>query len=209
MLIAESFTDFRRAHGVFFKDKLYKGGLAMGKKRLVMRNFIYVLVLYCVALWASACSSGAMLKEGERAPDFKLKSQDGSVVQLSNLLTSGFVVLYFYPKDDTPGCKKQACSFRDLSQEFRAEGAEIIGISVDDVASHKQFHEKYGLNFTLLADPDKKVTEMYGVKSTLGMAKRVTFVIDQGGIIKKIYPDVDVAVHAQEVLSFIKSLKKK
>jgi peroxiredoxin Q/BCP len=89
---------------------------------------------------------------------------------------------------------------QDLNQNF-GQQAEIIGISVDDVTSHKIFHEKYGLNFTILADPDKKVTEMYGVISNLGLAKRVTFVIDKEGTIKKIYPDVDVTAHATEVLS--------
>ena len=181
----------------------------MKERPFNIRNLFLVSVLFCAALLAFSCSSGDLLKEGDKAPDFTLQSQDGSEVKLSDLLTRGYVVLYFYPKDDTPGCKKEACAFRDLNQEFRSEGAEIIGISVDDVASHKQFHEKYGLNFTILSDPDKKVTEMYGVKSTLGFAKRVTFVIDENGIIKKIYPDVDVAVHATEVLSFIKSLHKK
>lgn len=175
-----------------------------------IRNLFFVSVFCSVSLWAFACSGGVMLKEGDKAPDFKLRTQDGAEVQLSDLLKKkGFVVLYFYPKDDTPGCKKEACSFRDLSREFRSAGAEIIGISVDDVESHKKFHEKYHLAFTILADPDKKVTALYGVKSILGLAKRATFVIDGSGIIKKIYPDVDVTVHAQEVLSFIKSLKQK
>jgi len=181
----------------------------MKEKGFGVRNLFLVSVLCCAALWASACSSGNMLKEGDKAPDFKLKSQDGSEVQLSDLLTRGSVVLYFYPKDDTPGCKKEACAFRDLNQEFRAEGVEIIGISVDDVTSHKQFHGKYGLKFTILADPEKKATEMYGVKSNLGLAKRVTFIIDENGIIKKVYPDVNVVAHATEVLSLIKSLHKK
>jgi thioredoxin-dependent peroxiredoxin len=176
---------------------------------LGIRNVIFVSVLCSVSLWAFSCSGSAMPKEGNRAPDFKLKAQDGAEVQLSDLLKKGFVVLYFYPKDDTPGCKKEACSFRDLNQEFRSAGAEIIGISVDDLESHKKFHEKYHLTFTILADPDKKVTALYGVKSGLGMAKRVTFVIDGKGTIQKIYPDVDVTVHAQEVLAFIKSLQKK
>jgi len=181
----------------------------MKEKGFGIRNLFLVSVLCCAALWASACSSGDLLKEGDKAPDFKLQSQDGTEVQLSDLLTRGYVVLYFYPKDDTPGCKKEACAFRDLNQEFRSEGAEIIGISVDDVTSHKIFHEKHGLNFTILADLDKNVTEMYGVKSYLGLANRVTFVIDENGIIKKVYPDVDVAAHAPEVLSLIKSLHKK
>ena len=181
----------------------------MKERRFSIRNLFLVSVLFCAVLLAFSCSSGDLLKEGDRAPDFTLQSQDGSEVKLSDLLTRGYVVLYFYPKDDTPGCKKEACAFRDLNQEFRSEGAEIIGISVDDVASHKQFHEKYGLNFTILADPDKKVTEMYGVKSSLGLAKRITFVIDENGIIKKVYPDVDVAAHATEVLSLINSLHKK
>ncbi len=180
----------------------------MNKKSFIITDFVFAVVLGGVALWAFACSNGAVLKEGDRAPDFTLTSQDGSDVQLSQVLTKGVVVLYFYPKDDTPGCTKEACSFRDLTQEFRVAGAEIIGISVDDVVSHKQFHEKYGLNFTLLADPDKKVTARYGVKSNFGMAQRITFVIDQNSIIKKVFPDVDVAVHAQEVLAFIKSLQQ-
>ena len=148
------------------------------------------------------------IQKGIPAPDFDLMDENSIPRKLSDYLGKP-VVLYFYPKDDTPGCKKEACAFRDLNQEFRAEGAEIIGISVDDVTSHKQFHEKYGLNFTILADPDKKVTEMYGVKSNLGLAKRVTFVIDENGIIQKVYPDVDVTAHATEVLSLIKSLHKK
>jgi thioredoxin-dependent peroxiredoxin len=173
------------------------------------RYSIFLSVLCSVSLWAFACSGSVMLKEGDKAPDFKLKAQDRAEVQLSNLLKKGFVVLYFYPKDDTPGCKKEACSFRDLNREFRSAGAEIIGISVDDVESHKKFHEKYHLTFTILADPDKKVTLLYGVNSMLGVAKRATFVVDGSGIIKKIYPDVDVTVHAQEVLTFIRSLQKK
>jgi thioredoxin-dependent peroxiredoxin len=119
------------------------------------------------------------------------------------------VVLYFYPMDDTPGCTKEACTFRDLNQDFKNAGAEILGISVDDMASHKKFQEKHKLPFTLLADADKKVTERYEVKNFIGKAKRVSFVIDGSGIIRKIYPDVDVSVHGQEVLAFVKTLQKK
>jgi len=168
------------------------------------------LVLLClplVALVAGSCSYAGPLTEGDKAPDFTLRSQDGAEVKLSDRLQHGFVVLYFYPKDDTPGCKKEACSFRDAREVYQAAGAEIIGISVDDVASHKRFHQRYNLGFTILADPDKKVSELYGVKSGLGFAKRVTFVIDSRGIIRKIYPDVDVSTHAQEVLSFLQAAK--
>jgi peroxiredoxin Q/BCP len=149
------------------------------------------------------------LKPGDAAPDFTLKQQDGKDVTLSAVWKNNVVVLYFYPMDNTPGCTKEACAFRDLNRDFKTAGAEILGVSVDDAASHKKFEQKHGLPFTLLADPDKKVTELYGVKNFLGKAKRVTFVIDQKGIIQKIYPDVDVSRHGQEVLEFVKSLQKK
>ncbi|MCX8043328.1 MAG: peroxiredoxin [Desulfobacterota bacterium] len=148
------------------------------------------------------------LKEGDSAPDLTLKNQDGKEVTLSKVWDKNIVVLYFYPMDDTPGCTKEACFFRDMNHEFRQVGAEIIGISVDDVASHKKFAEKHRLPFTLLADPEKKAVDRYGVKSKLmfGKAKRMTFVVDRGGIIRKIYPDVDVSLHSREVLDFIKTM---
>ena len=107
------------------------------------------------------------LKEGDPAPDLTLKNQDGNDVTLSKLWEKSIVVLYFYPMDDTPGCAKEACLFRDMNQEFRHAGAEIIGISVDDVVSHKKFAQKHRLPFTLLADPEKRAVERYGVKSKL------------------------------------------
>jgi peroxiredoxin Q/BCP len=177
------------------------------KFRCIEHIVIMLLLLPAIALLFCSCSYAGPLKEGDKAPDFSLKSQDGLEVKLSDRLKQGFVVLYFYPKDDTPGCKKQACSFRDAGEVYRAAGAEIIGVSVDTVDSHKQFHQKYNLGFTILADPDKKVTELYGVKSALGLAQRVTFVIDGTGVIRKIYPDVDVSTHAQDVLSFLQAAK--
>lgn len=173
----------------------------------------YAQIMYCAlplllltALWGTA--RAAALKEGDRAPDFTLKQQDGIDVTLSNVWQDSIVVLYFYPMDDTPGCTKQACSFRDLNQDFKNAGAVILGISVDSVSSHKKFREKHRLPFTLLADTDKTVTERYDIKNFFGKAKRVTFVIDRSGIIRKIYPDVDVSTHGQEVLTFIRSLEK-
>jgi peroxiredoxin Q/BCP len=165
----------------------------------------------CIVLatvsWSTA--HAAKLKEGDKAPDFTLKQQDGREVTLSKAWEKKIVVLYFYPMDDTPGCTKEACAFRDLNQDFTNAGAEILGVSVDDMASHKKFQEKHKLPFTLLADPEKKVTELYDVKNFIGKAKRVTFVIDRAGSIKKIYPDVDVSVHGQEVLAYVKTLQKK
>jgi peroxiredoxin Q/BCP len=144
------------------------------------------------------------VREGMPAPDFTLKDQDGRDVTLS-AFRGRWVVLYFYPKDDTPGCTKEACAFRDAVGLYRSLGVEVLGVSVDDVSSHKKFHQKYNLNFPLLADPDKRVARMYGVLNPLGWARRVTFVIDPQGVVRKVFSKVDVAVHSQEVLDFLKS----
>jgi thioredoxin-dependent peroxiredoxin len=151
-----------------------------------------------------------MVKEGGLAPDFTLRSDKGEEVTLSSLRGSP-VVLYFYPKDDTPGCTTQACSFRDNVFAFKKEGAVILGVSVDDVASHKAFEQKHGLPFTLLADPEKKVTKQYGVLKTymgvMEMARRDTFIIDPKGRIAKHYENVEPEGHSQVVLDEIKALK--
>ena len=148
------------------------------------------------------------LKEGEKAPDFALQSQDGKLVRLSDFRGQKNIILYFYPKDDTPGCTREACSFRDNISLFREVGTEILGVSVDDVESHKEFLKKYNLNFSLLADPDKQVTSRYGVKAWHGLAKRVTFVIDKQGVIRRIFPDVDVSKHSEEVLQVLQMLER-
>jgi peroxiredoxin Q/BCP len=174
--------------------------------------FLFFTALVACLTLSAICLSpahAAPLKEGDKAPDFTLKQQDGKDVTLSKAWEKKIVVLYFYPMDDTPGCTKEACAFRDLYQDFKNAGADVLGISVDDAASHKKFLEKHKLPFTLLADPEKKVTELYDVKNFIGKAKRVTFVIDSNGIIKKIYPDVDVSTHGQEVLAYVKTLQKK
>jgi peroxiredoxin Q/BCP len=149
-----------------------------------------------------------MLTEGTPAPDFTLKNQDGSDVTLSQELKKGHVVLYFYPKDNTPGCTKEACSFRDLSEEFRLAGASIFGVNTDSVESHKKFHEKQKLTFNLLADPEGTATALYGAKGWFGLASRVTYLIDSEGIIRKVYPDVDVSTHAAELLQAVRELNK-
>jgi peroxiredoxin Q/BCP len=144
------------------------------------------------------------LKEGDKAPDFTLQSDDGKNISLSDFAGKSNVILYFYPKDRTPGCTKEACNFRDNMEKFRELGAIVLGVSVDDVDSHKSFKEKENLNFTLLADPDKTVTEKYGVLNMIGIASRVTFVIDKQGIIRKIYEKVDPAENYKELLDFLK-----
>ena len=142
---------------------------------------------------------------------FKLQDQTGKWHSLSDY-KGKWVVLYFYPKDDTPGCTTQACGFRDNIFAFDKEGAVILGISVDDVADHKAFAEKHGLPFTLLADPTKAVTKEYGVLKTymgvMEMARRDTFIIDPQGRVAKHYESVNPDGHSKVVLEDMKALKK-
>jgi peroxiredoxin Q/BCP len=149
---------------------------------------------------------------GQPAPAFKLQDQAGKWHSLSDY-KGKWVAMYFYPKDDTPGCTTQACGFRDNIFAFKKEGAEILGVSVDAVASHKEFAEKHSLPFTLLADSDKAVTRSYGVLKTymgvMEMARRDTFIIDPQGRIAKHYESVDPEGHSQMVLADIKALKAK
>lgn len=151
-----------------------------------------------------------MLAEGKKAPAFKLKDQDGNQVSLKDFLGQK-VVLYFYPKDDTSGCTKEACSFRDNLPDFNKIKSVILGVSVDSVASHKKFQEKYNLPFTLLSDEDKKVVNDYGVwveKSMYGRKymgiERTTFIIDEKGKIQKIFNKVKVDGHTEDVLNALK-----
>jgi len=153
------------------------------------------------------------LKEGDKAPDFMLPSSDGGNVSLKEFKGKENIVLYFYPKDDTPGCTKEACSFRDQKKLFQAQGAEIFGVSFDSVNSHKKFIAKYKLPFPLLSDEDKTVAKKYGVykeKSFMGKSymgiERTTFVIDKDSKIRKIFPKVKVDGHTEEVLDAVKSL---
>ena len=147
-----------------------------------------------------------MLREGDAAPDFAARGADGREVRLSDLRGQR-VVLYFYPKDDTPGCTKQACSLRDSYSEFAERGIEVLGVSLDDEASHRKFTDKYDLPFTLLADTDHAVSDAYGVygekefmgKKYMGLSRK-TFLIDGEGRIRKIFDKVNVDEHADEIL---------
>ncbi len=152
-----------------------------------------------------------MLEEGKKAPQFTLKDQSGKSVSLKDFLGKK-VVLYFYPKDDTPGCTKEACNFRDDFKEIKKENAVILGVSADSETRHKKFVEKYKLPFTLLSDENKKVLEKYGVwkeKSMYGRKYmgivRSTFIIDEKGKLKKIFPKVKVTNHNKEVLEALRS----
>jgi thioredoxin-dependent peroxiredoxin len=147
-----------------------------------------------------------MRKEGTVAPNFAANDPNGETVRLKDLRGQK-VVLYFYPKDDTPGCTKEACSFRDAFNDYKKRGIKVLGISVDSEASHKKFTAKYKLPFTLLSDPDHSIAEAYGVygeKKFMGRTymgvKRITYLIDEKGKIKKVFEKVKPDEHAREVL---------
>ncbi|MFL6194064.1 MAG: thioredoxin-dependent thiol peroxidase [Thermoanaerobaculia bacterium] len=152
------------------------------------------------------------VEEGEAAPDFTVSADDGRQVKLSDFRGKP-VVLYFYPKDDTPGCTKEACAFRDRTPELQAKGAVVLGISPDDVASHGKFRDKYSLNFPLLADTGHAVAERYGAwreknmygKTSMGI-QRSTFLIDAGGKVRKVWKKVNVDGHDEAVLQALDAL---
>ena len=152
-----------------------------------------------------------MLQAGDTAPDFNVRDGAGNEVKLSDFRGQN-VVLYFYPKDDTPGCTKEACSFRDAHDVYQAQGIKVLGVSLDDEASHQAFAAKFKLPFTLLADTDHKVADLYGVygeksfagKNYMGVTRK-TFLIDKAGKIKHIFDKVNVEQHADEVLEAFRS----
>src|ERR1700728_2602719 len=167
------------------------------------------------ALAAKAgAGSDSLSLVGKKAPAFTLPDQDGKPVSLTSLTSRGPVVLYFYPKDSTPGCTVEACSFRDNLGAIRARGAQVVGVSADSTASHQKFIAKQSLNFPLLSDPGHTVTTAYGVykkKSLYGREfmgiERTTFVIGRDGVIRKVFPKVKVAGHADAVVEAVKALR--
>lgn len=167
------------------------------------RTLLASLILFATAALAAPAV-------GTDAPAFRLQDQEGKWHQLSDY-KGKWVVLYFYPKDATPGCTTQACGLRDNIFAFREAGAVILGVSVDDVESHKKFAAEHSLPFSILADPTKKTTKDYGVqKSYFGMelASRQTFIIDPQGKIAKHYPEVDAKEHSATVLKDLQALTK-
>jgi peroxiredoxin Q/BCP len=154
-----------------------------------------------------------LVNEEDKAPDFTLQADDGRNVSLSDYRGKK-VVLYFYPKDGTPGCTSEAIEFRNMTKDFEKEGAVIIGVSKDSIGSHRKFKQHHNLPFTLLSDPEGKVLDLYGVwkkKSLYGRTfmgtERTTFLIDEDGIVKRIYRKVKVKGHAQACLLDLKGNK--
>ena len=169
-----------------------------------MKIALIVIVLIGMGLlvFRSVSFAGEIPKVGQAAPAFTLPDQNGKTHQLSDY-AGKWVVLYFYPKDDTPGCTKEACSFRDDLAKLEKLGAQVIGVSVDDTSSHAKFAQKYHLPFPLLADKDGKVADTYGALTNLyvaKLAKRYTFLIDPKGNIAKTYLKVDTSRHSQEII---------
>ncbi|MBX3412916.1 MAG: thioredoxin-dependent thiol peroxidase [Pirellulales bacterium] len=154
------------------------------------------------------------IEAGKKAPDFTLPSDDGGKIKLSALKGKP-VVLYFYPRDDTPGCTKEACAFRDRKTELAKLGATVLGVSTDDLESHGKFRSKYKLNFSLLADTDHKVAEKYGAwreknmygKKSMGV-QRSTYLIDAEGVVAKVWKRVQVDGHDEQVIAALKELPK-
>ncbi|MEY3281138.1 MAG: hypothetical protein RL674_1123 [Pseudomonadota bacterium] len=147
---------------------------------------------------------------GQQAPLFTLHAQDGSTLDLASRQGKGWTVLYFYPKAGTPGCTTQACAFRDAIKVIRSENADVFGISTDDVENLQKFHKEHQLTFTLLSDPDAKVTEAYGVKMPIvTVAKRWTFILDPSLVIRQIDDDVDPAMDAMRVAKELQKLQAK
>jgi len=166
-----------------------------------------MLALFAAAATPLATLAADMPKVGDKAPDFSVAASDGTTFHLKDNIGKGTVILYFYPKDDTPGCTKEACGLRDTMDEFKGLNATVFGVSFDSVGSHKAFIAKYKLPFVLLADTDKSVAKLYGVANDSSkVASRVTFVIDKAGTIAYVNPHVNPATHAAELQAVLKKL---
>lgn len=171
---------------------------------VVVIGLLFILIVFVMR----PLNAAPLLKTGSVAPGFNLLDQNGKQQQLRDY-QGKWVVLYFYPKDDTPGCTTEACQFRDDYFQIRGMGAVVLGVSLDDVSSHKAFAEKYHLPFPLLADTDKQVAEHYNVLTGFGpvkFASRQTFIIDPQGRIARHYPKVRPRSHAAEVINDLKEL---
>ncbi|MGE4233180.1 MAG: peroxiredoxin [Bacteriovoracia bacterium] len=165
-------------------------------------KFVGIFLMLCIGSFSSLAS----IEEGSPAPDFSAKNQDGKTVKLSDYKGSP-VVLFFYPKDETPGCTKEACKFRDSYAQFKSHHAVVFGISKQSAESHKKFKAKYHLPFDLLVDSEGEIANKFGVNSmpVLGWYKRDTVVISANGVVQKIYRGVDPEKNASEILEILKA----
>ena len=169
---------------------------------------VAVLIVFAALLVARAARAGELPKVGEPAPDFNLPDQNGKLHTLQEY-RGKWLVLYFYPKDDTPGCTQEACAFRDDLNQITQLGAQVVGVSVDDTASHAEFAKKYHLPFPLLSDKTTETAERYGALLNLWMfkfARRYTFLIDPQGNIDKLYLSVDTSRHSKRIIDDLKKL---
>lgn len=169
-----------------------------------------LFLVFCLLLGVITIARADSVLEGEPAPGFELRDQNGNLQSLEDYRDQ-WVTLYFYPKDQTPGCTTEACEFRDNIFAFRKLHCQILGVSLDDAASHKEFAEMHGLPFPLLADTTGSTADAYGVKTTifgLTVAKRQTFLIDPQGFVAKHYEQVDPESHSQQILSDLAELQK-
>ena len=170
---------------------------------LSIRAVAFAILLLPIALVSTSCASTSsatamsLPAAGTPAPAFSAADQTGAVRTLESFHGKP-LVLFFYPKDGSPGCTKEACAFRDAWQRYEAANVAVVGVSTDSVASHAAFAAEHRLPFALLADTDEQMLRAYGVKSMLGMAQRVTILIDGNGIVSRTFPDVDPGVHADE-----------
>lgn len=182
------------------------------KKGVQMKIFLFLaLILAAFFAYRQLNNGGKTLQVGEPAPQFRMADAQLKVHALSDY-AGKWLVLYFYPKDDTPGCTKEACHFRDDFIQLEKLGATVVGVSVDDTGSHAKFAEKYRLPFTLLSDTDGAVAKSYGALNDLGVAKiakRYTFLIDPQGNIAKVYLSVETSKHSQEIIEDLTRLKNK
>ena len=177
----------------------------MKTKRLL---FVLLAAVFLTLTLTLTSAAGDAPDVGSEAPDFRLQDQNGEWHELADY-RGGWVAVYFYPKDDTPGCTTEACNFRDNIYAFKAIGASVVGISVDNVESHKEFASKYKLPFTILADESGDTAEAYGVLrdwKLMKIASRQSFLVDPDGVVAKHYEDVDPETHTQDVLADLEAL---
>jgi peroxiredoxin Q/BCP len=168
----------------------------------------FLNLIISILMFSSAAI--AQVEVGDKAPSFELLDQNGKSFTSNDVIGREIVVIYFYPKDDTPGCTKEACSFRDNFEAFTDAGVQVIGVSADDVQSHKKFADKYKLPYTLLSDTENKVRKLFGVKGDLfGLIPgRVTFVVDKNGVVRHVFnSQMNAEKHITESLAAIEKLK--